>query len=96
VHLSYSANYANDYQNLSVILVDVAMGTGMGSSAEESGESSRGGGALRSEPRCSSNHLSISSERPRNGRLPRRVIMSSLCAYVRADERLDEKKERTV
>ena len=57
--------------------VDVVTGAGVAPSGSGV-DSSIGGGALRSEPRCSSSHLSISSERPTNGRFPSRLIMSSL------------------
>lgn len=59
-----------NYSSVSFSLL--AAGTGA-----ESGEDSKGGGALRSCLWFSSSHLSISSIEEK-GRLPRRPIMSSL------------------
>lgn len=49
---------------------DATPGAGVGDGSASTGLSS-GGGALRSEPRLSSSHLSMSSARPTKGRLPR-------------------------
>lgn len=68
---------SGEAQSMRSIVVAAAIGSGKGSSTEGAGGFSRGGGALRS-PRFSSNHLSMSSDLPTNGRLPRRVIISSL------------------
>jgi hypothetical protein len=63
---------------LSSILTAAATGIGPSISGPPFPMFSSGGGADFSDPRFWSNHLSMSSERPTNGRLPRRRIMSSL------------------
>ena len=59
-------------------MLEVVTGAGVAPSGSIGVDSSRGWGALRSEPRCSSSHLSISSERPANGRFPSKSIILSL------------------